>query len=79
MLFSIILTTSPINSKQILLTFSTASQRGGGKKISVNSTSGYKGVVWHKTGKKWMAAITVNRKYIYLGLFKDKNKVEAIF
>jgi hypothetical protein len=68
-----------LNCKKSNLTFSTASQRGGGKKISVNSTSGYKGVVWHKTGKKWMAAITVNRKYIYLGLFKDKNKAAEAY
>lgn len=36
-----------------------------------NNTSGFKGVVWHKAAKKWMARIKVNYKGIYLGLFDD--------
>jgi hypothetical protein len=37
-----------------------------------NNTSGYKGVVWHKQGRKWMARITIDGKDVYLGLFKHK-------
>jgi hypothetical protein len=41
--------------------------------IGVNNTSGAVGVVWHKTAKKWVAQITVNRENKYLGLFADFN------
>ena len=33
------------------------------------NTSGYKGVCFHKKTNKWTAAISVNYKRIYLGLF----------
>lgn len=37
-----------------------------------NNTSGVKGVYWHKSREKWMALITVSKRRIYLGSFKDK-------
>lgn len=42
------------------------------QKIHNRNTSGYKGVSWHKAGKKWHAKIAVNYKQIHLGLFKIK-------
>jgi hypothetical protein len=36
-----------------------------------NSTSRHTGVSWHAGGQKWAAAITVNYKKIYLGLFTN--------
>ena len=39
-----------------------------------NNTSGYNGVIWHKSAKKWSAQITVNRKNHYLGLFNTKEE-----
>ena len=35
------------------------------------NTSGYKGVIWEKRRRKWMAIISVNGKQKYLGLFDD--------
>lgn len=40
-----------------------------------NNTSGFKGVHWHKTNKRWTAKITIEGKNKHLGYFKDK--VEA--
>jgi hypothetical protein len=40
--------------------------------LNRNSTSGFKGVVWHKWARKWQAHIRVNGKRLYLGLFNDK-------
>lgn len=40
-----------------------------------NNKSGYKGVGWHKTTKKWRARISINNQLIHLGLFQ--NKIEA--
>lgn len=36
---------------------------------SPTNTSGYKGVTWHKQRRKWQAAIGMNKKCRYLGLF----------
>jgi len=35
-------------------------------------SSRFKGVCWHRAAQKWMAAITKDRKQIYLGLFEDE-------
>lgn len=37
--------------------------------ISKYNTSGYKGVCWHESGKKWQAQIQVGCKQTYLGLY----------
>ena len=38
-------------------------------------SSKYKGVTWHKMGKKWVAAIQLNRKQYHLGHFS--NEIDA--
>ena len=45
----------------------TSSQNNQNRKAT--SSSGIKGVVWHKQSKKWVASICVNRKSIHLGSF----------
>lgn len=37
------------------------------RKINVNNTSGYKGVLWESRKKYWYATIQSNRKRVYLG------------
>ncbi len=37
-----------------------------------NNKSGYKGVCWHESNKKWRAQIFVNGRQYFLGLFKNK-------
>jgi hypothetical protein len=44
-----------------------------------NNSSGFKGVTWNKTANKWQAQITVNRKFIYLGLYSDKSEAARIY
>ncbi len=39
-------------------------------KTQDNYSSKYKGVNWHKASKKWTSQIIINKKKIYLGLFK---------
>jgi len=41
---------------------------------SKRNKSGYKGVVWHKTGGKWLAQLVYNGKNIYLGLHICKHE-----
>ena len=45
----------------------TSSQNNQNRKAT--SSSGVKGVVWHKQSKKWIASICVNRKGVHLGSF----------
>lgn len=49
----------------------TISQNGWNSNISAANTSGVKGVTWHKQANKWQAQIQVDKKSIYLGLFKN--------
>lgn len=44
-----------------------------------NSTSGYRGVYWHKAAGKWMAKIKMNGRNIYLGLFHDKENAKQAY
>ena len=41
--------------------------------MSINNTSGFKGVFWHEERNKWGAYISVDGKRIHLGLFTDKS------
>ena len=36
-----------------------------------NNTSGYKGVTYNKTNKKWQASISVNKDRLYIGSFNN--------
>ena len=47
----------------------TDSENQCNRGMQANNSSGYKGVTWNKTAKKWMAKIRVNRNYKYLGLY----------
>lgn len=42
------------------------------QKLSKSSTSGFKGVYWHKQNNRWAVQIMVERKHISLGGYKDK-------
>ena len=45
-------------------------------RVSPNSKSGVKGVIYRKDQKRWVATITINKKRLNLGSFV--NKVDAI-
>jgi len=45
------------------------------RKFKIPSRSGYKGVDWVARQRKWRARITINRRRIYLGSFK--NQIQA--
>lgn len=49
----------------------TTIENGYNRKIGSNNTSGFKNVGWHKRDKLWQASITVNKKLIHIGLFKE--------
>ena len=49
------------------------------QKLHKNNTSGFKGVVWSKEKKRWLAHIMVNRKTIYLGYFDSPEIAHAAY
>lgn len=51
------------------LRLATVAQNIQNQKIHRDNTSGYKGVVFHKPTKKWMARIKANDQVHYLGVF----------
>lgn len=56
--------------KNLRVCTSAENCRNSGKQV--NNKSGYKGVSWFKSNKKWVAEIKVDKKRIYLGSFDDK-------
>lgn len=56
----------------------THQQNDFNRDLYSNNTSGITGVYWSKACQKWQAAITINAKTIYLGVFIDKiNAIKA--
>lgn len=47
----------------------TNSQNQANSKLHAKNSSGYRGVSWHKTAKKWEARASINKKQKYLGCF----------
>jgi len=40
--------------------------------LKTNNTSGYKGVSWYRRYKKWKVSLNINKKYIWIGYFVNK-------
>ncbi len=49
----------------------TYEQNAQNRLKNIKNTSGYKGVTWHKRDERWQAAITVRKKVIHLGYYKN--------
>ena len=48
-------------------------------KVPFNNTSGYRGVSWHKTVKKWTAHIRVKGVLIHLGVYNTPEEAHAAY
>lgn len=60
-----------LNNQRQNLRLATKQQNGNNRRLSIDNTSGYKGVCWHKAKNKWGAQITVNGEIIHLGYYVD--------
>ncbi len=61
-----------LNNNPDNLRESTKGQNNLNTKLRKTNTSGYKGVSWHKTCRKWQVRIKVNGKEHYFGYFVNK-------
>lgn len=64
-----------LNNTRLNIRTCTMSQNAQNRRAIKNTTSKYKGVMWHPRLKKWKVQIYSSVKCIYLGVFADE--VEA--
>jgi hypothetical protein len=48
------------------------------RKISSNNKSGIKGIIWHKSAKKWWPQLMINSKRLNLGMYDDLELAELV-
>lgn len=68
-----------LDNRKENLRVATITQNRWNRGKSHNNTSGFKGVDWCKRDKKWRAKIEVNKKSVFLGLFKDKLEAVKVY
>ena len=62
-----------LDNRKINLRICTSSQNQMNTNKRIDNSSGVKGVNWNKSKERWQAYITIDKKYIYLGTFKNKD------
>ena len=63
---------NPFNNRKSNLRFATVSENARNRSISRSNTSGFIGVYWDSTHKKWKAQITLDHKHISVGSVAEK-------
>jgi hypothetical protein len=58
-----------LDNRRCNLRACTASENAQNRRLNTNSSSGYKGVSWHKGHRKWQVSIGDNGKSSFLGVF----------
>jgi hypothetical protein len=66
---------NPLDNRRSNLRFCTFAQNAQNRRRVVpGSSSRFKGVTWHKQRGRWQAAIKVDKRFIFLGLFTDEQE-----
>ena len=68
-----------LNNRKLNLRICRNSQNRCNMRLHIDSTSGYKGVAWHKGTNKWQARIRVNDKTLWLGLFENAADAARVY
>tara|TARA_R110002153_G_C13243703_1_gene490982 strand:- start:506 stop:1015 length:510 start_codon:yes stop_codon:yes gene_type:complete len=68
-----------LNNRRENLRPATKSQNMRNRRINLNSTSGFKGVYFHRQAGKWAAQIKIRGKAKYLGLFASPEKAHSAY
>ena len=64
---------NPLDNRKTNLRRTTRTENNRNCTISKNNTSGIIGIYWNKRNKNWRSSITVNKKRIELGSYKNKD------
>jgi hypothetical protein len=68
-----------LNNQRKNLRLVTASQNQQNRGKPKNNSTGFKGVYFQKTSKKWYAQIQINKKHIHLGIFDSKENAHNAY
>lgn len=68
-----------LNNRRNNLRPATSSQNGCNRGIQTNSTTGFKGVHFHKRDKVYYAGIKINRKVKHLGVFRNATEAALAY
>lgn len=68
-----------LDNRKSNLRICTRTENQQNHKIQKNSTSGYKGVNYHKVNQVWRAQIRINRKHTHLGCFDTKEEAAIAY
>ena len=68
-----------LNCQRSNLRKASNKQNGRNAKLSKANMSGFKGVSWHKGGKKWQASIMLRGKSVGLGLYKTAKQAAQAY
>ena len=68
---------NPSNNNLTNLRWATLTENQMNRKISIDNTSGTKGVYFHKPNNKWYAQIIIHGKKTYLGCFETIESAAA--
>lgn len=68
-----------LDNRRANLRHATASQQAHNRSLRRDSTSGYKGVNWHKASGKWSARIMIDGKAKSLGYYRDPELAHAAY
>lgn len=60
-----------LDNRRCNLRICTETQNNMNKCFDSRNTSGYKGVSWHKSARKWFAYIRFNKQRLNIGFFDD--------
>jgi hypothetical protein len=69
---------NPINNRWDNLRSCSSSENQHNRLLSINNTSGTKGVCFHKKYKMWNVQLNVKGKRLYLGSFVDFELAELV-
>jgi hypothetical protein len=67
------------DNRWVNLRLATASQNNANRRATARSSSGVKGVYWHRRIKKWQASIMVDGRLICLGYRDNRDDAAALY
>lgn len=68
-----------LNNSRANLRVATRGQNSANRGATRSNKSGHKGVSWHAPRKKWRASIKVDRVFMHLGLFTNREEAARAY